>query len=80
MGSEAAKHRTRHIQGRGTFAIKADQMRWIIALGGAGGLAALCFATIRRVSVKETVLESGCQPAGAFGDDWTVADVERRSC
>jgi len=29
----------------GSFAIRADQMRWIIALGGAGGLAALCFAS-----------------------------------
>jgi uncharacterized protein len=29
----------------GTFAIRADQMRWIIALGGAGSLAALCFAS-----------------------------------
>jgi uncharacterized protein len=31
----------------GTFAIRADQMRWIIALGSAGGLAALCFASVR---------------------------------
>ena len=29
----------------GTFAIRADQMRWIIALGSAGGLCRTCFAS-----------------------------------